>query len=211
MISCTLCKSAEAVFFTADHQRDYYRCVNCVLTFVGPDFHPAPEKEKERYRQHQNTIEDKGYATFLQQAINPCLPFLKKEMRILDYGCGPEPALQILLQKHGLDCQVYDPFFYPEFPSGKFNFIFSTEVFEHFFYPHKEVGKIFGLLAPGGYLCIMTEFSPSSEEDFKKWHYIRDFTHVSFYNSETFDFFQNQFGLQKVFSDEKRLILFKKK
>lgn len=156
---------------------------------------PDPATEEERYRAHQNGPQDSGYVRFLQQAINPALPFLSSGMRGLDYGCGPTPTLGGLLKAHGLHCENYDPYFYPAAPAKPFDFIFATEVVEHFFYPAEALQKISGLLLPGGILTIMTE-PWISLDGFADWHYAKDITHTCFYHAKTMDYICTRYGFE---------------
>jgi SAM-dependent methyltransferase len=204
---CPLCASKQQEFLIPAFNRTFKKCSECKLIFADASFLPDEKKEKERYLKHENTLNNPGYFKFLESIIEPSLPYLKKGSRILDYGCGPYPALAELLEKEGFECDKYDPFFFPEEPKGNFDFIFSTETFEHFFNPKKELGKIAGLLNTGGFLAVMTEFYPRDLNVFCQWHYLRDFTHVSFYNLEVFHKIALMFGLEIVHTDNKRILL----
>ena len=85
-----------------------------------PESRISPEKQKERYLKHNNTLQNKGYVDILRSFIEPVLDFCKKLgcsvgagsckdegdncetelMRILDYGSGPEPVLVELLEAY---------------------------------------------------------------------------------------------------------------
>lgn len=127
----------------------------------------------------------------------------------LDYGCGPEPSLSILLERDGIQCENYDPFFYPVLPQKKYDFVFSTETAEHFFHLRQELLKIRKLLKPGGVFTMMTEVW-QDEYDFSEWYYAKDFTHVSFYHMNTIDSICNLFGFELLFSDGKRVFCLRK-
>ncbi|MBX2946065.1 MAG: class I SAM-dependent methyltransferase [Cyclobacteriaceae bacterium] len=169
--------------------------------------YPTETEERERYRFHNNTIENHGYVTFLYQAITPALPYLKGQQHGLDYGCGPEPVLSKLLeQNHSLYCKNYDPLFFRELPSGKFDFIFSTECFEHFHNPAKEIVHIKKLLEPGGVLVVMTALW-NETLNLSTWHYLRDITHVCVFHSTTFDYVCQQFGFVQLYNDSRRVVI----
>jgi len=170
---------------------------------------PDWESEKEHYQTHQNGPEHPGYVQFLNQAITPALPFLKKDMRGIDYGCGPGPTLSILLEKEGLHCENYDPFFFPTIPSQPVDFIFSTETVEHFFYPGRELAKIRDLLKPGGILTMMTE-TWQNRDEFQSWYYAKDFTHVSFYHAKTIDMICAKFGFILLTRENPRVCVMRK-
>jgi len=61
-----------------------------------------------------------------------------------------------MLIDKGYLCEDCDPLFFENPLNKKYDYIFSTEVFEHFFEPQKEIKKIYDLLRPGGYLVVMT-------------------------------------------------------
>ena len=195
--ACPLCSSlAEKSHLGGPQGRGYLLCPDCKLIFMESAFLPTRAAEEERYKAHQNGPQDAGYVAFLNQAINPALPYLNNTMHGLDYGCGPNPTLSGLLLSHGLQCENYDPIFFPAFPDHCFDFIFATEVAEHFFHPAEELNRISKLLLPGGILTLMTEHW-SSLEGFAEWYYAKDMTHVCFYHSKTIEYICSQYGFNK--------------
>ncbi|MCH8558759.1 MAG: class I SAM-dependent methyltransferase [Balneolia bacterium] len=189
--------------------RVYSKCPECTLIFVRQEDLPAADEEKSRYLEHNNGIEYPGYVKFLNQAIQPALPFLKPGGRGLDFGCGPVPTLNILMEREGFTCENYDPFFVPDKPDGPYDFIFSTESFEHFFDPAKEIEYVSSLLKPGGLLTIMTVFW-KSESDLIIHYYFRDPSHVVFYHTDTIEWIAKNYGYDVVYSDEKRVVILRK-
>ncbi len=209
-LSCPLCISDNINFFEKKvHTRRYHHCLDCDLIFIGKSDFPDVNSEKERYLLHNNSCNHEGYVRFLTQAIDLSLVFTTKDMKMLDYGCGPNPVLSEILVSHGFHCDVYDPFFFPEWPNMKYEFIFATECFEHFFDPKTEIIKICGLLHKKGYLVVMTDFWKDVEQ-FSSWYYVRDFTHVSFYHEHTMKFIEKYYGLSIIYTDKQRLIIFRK-
>jgi SAM-dependent methyltransferase len=207
---CRLCLSNnESVIICGADSREYFLCKNCNLINAHHDYFPAKEVEKERYLTHQNGIEHPGYVEFLSRAINPALRFININMKGLDYGCGYAPTLSKLLGRKGISCDDYDPFFVKKKFNEKFDFIFSTEVFEHFFHPRKEIAKIDELLKPDGLLIVMTE-RWSSIKQFESWYYTKDPTHISFYHSLTFDYICSNFKYKKLYDDNSRIIILRK-
>ncbi len=209
-IHCPLCGSRDiSKSLTSAIDLGYSLCARCKLIFAERSELPAPDVEKERYLTHQNGIQYPGYVKFLNQAIEPTLQFLKPGMRGLDYGCGHTPTLSILLNQKGLDCDDYDPFFYPDLPRGPFDFIFVTEAAEHFFQPRKEFEQIKNLLHPGGILTIMTLFW-SEEQPFSDWYYPKDYTHVTFFHLQTIQVVCKLFGFAHLYTDNERVVILKK-
>lgn len=208
--ACPLCKTpAPFTHIEGPKGRGYLLCQNCQLIFMERKFLPDPAAEKERYKAHENGPQDAGYVRFLNQAITPALPYLNANMRGLDFGCGPAPTLIGLLFAHGLQCENYDPYFFPDLPEGCFDFIFSTEVVEHFYQPDEELQRLNELLKPGGILTIMTEPWVSLEE-FSEWHYAKDITHVSFYHAQTITYICARFGFEILNNASPRVTVLRK-
>lgn len=207
---CPLCfKSNSANQIKGADDRIYYRCENCFLIFVDTHFLPSADKELKRYNLHQNTIDDKLYVDFLNQAIHPSLNFIHSSHHGLDYGCGKNAVLSQLLLAHGIGCDNYDVFYYPKLPDKLYDFIFCTETAEHFFSPEKEFFNMTSRLYKNGFLILMTEFWKNLD-DFKNWYYTRDFTHVCFYHQHTIDYLAQKFNLKIRFNDAKRVVIFSK-
>jgi hypothetical protein len=158
---------------------------------------PDPLTEKTRYEAHQNSALNEGYVRFLNLAITPTLPYLHADMQGLDYGCGPAPTLSTLLGTHGLACENYDPYFFPNLPEKRYGFIFATEVIEHFFHPASEFIRLKALLKPEGILTLMTEQWHDLEK-FSAWHYAKDITHVCFYHANTIAYLCEHFGFTRL-------------
>ncbi len=190
--------------------RRYHICPECRLLFVHPGDHPEANEEKERYLLHNNGIQYPGYVRFLKQAIDPTLPYLAPKSRGLDYGCGPVPTLSLLMQSKGHTCLDYDPFFFPKLPTGPFDYLFATEAAEHFFYPGAEFTRIGSLLKPGGILTLMTVFWHHTDDLLQNF-YFRDPSHVVFYHPDTLDRIQHLYGFSRLYCDNKRVVILKKK
>ena len=86
---CPLCGASEAGLYLHADGRDYAHCPVCRLIFVPPEFWPAPDQEKARYEQHQNSGSDEGYVAFLKQLSDPLAGMLREGARGLDFGAGP--------------------------------------------------------------------------------------------------------------------------
>ena len=187
---CSLCRSDKTELWPAEG-RNYCSCRNCGFIQVLPEFIPEPEKEKERYLHHNNTLENKGYVKYLENFIASAVsPFVKPERRILDFGCGPVPVLAALLKDKGYKAVPFDPYFYPdeEWKKETFGFVIAVEVFEHLADPLSAVKEIFRVLENGGILAVRTMLHSGEYSSFSSWWYIKDFTHITFYNKKTFDF-----------------------
>jgi hypothetical protein len=209
--SCPLCGAPGPFETVVDvRKRRHRRCGRCQLIFVEDRFLPSAVAERERYAKHQYGLDDAGYVAFLRQAIDPALPWLTPSMRGLDFGCGHSPTLCRLLEKAGLRCENYDPFFYPDLPPGPFDFLFATEVVEHFFHPAADWARMASLLKPGGLLVVMT--APwEDQESFRTWGYASDETHVVFYHRKTLEWLFAAFGLEELDQSNPRVSILKKR
>jgi SAM-dependent methyltransferase len=210
--SCPLCGTKQTnELVQGPDERHYYLCGCCQLIVAAPGSFLSIPEEEAVYLQHENSIQNEGYVTFLKRAIQPALPWLQTGMHGLDYGCGPGPTLATLMQQAGMPCDNWDPIFFPELDSTKtYDYIFATECFEHFYHPAQELDKLLSLLKKGGILTVMTQLRPEAAL-FKNWYYPRDPTHVSFYAPHTFTWICEAYALEKLYSDGKRVLVFRKK
>ncbi|MFW6415217.1 MAG: class I SAM-dependent methyltransferase [Thermodesulfobacteriota bacterium] len=192
---CPVCMQSEVYLFHTEKGRDYWRCPVCRATCLDPSQYPSMREEYQRYCEHDNDPEDPGYRKFLGKLADPLLQKLTTGSKGLDYGCGPGPALAMMLQECGHSMSVYDPFFYPDKSvlQQEYDFVTCTEVVEHFHRPYSEFLFLDGLLRAGGWLAVMTSFL-TLDERFGQWSYRRDPTHVVFYKQETFRVLANILG-----------------
>lgn len=209
--ACPLCGAPGPFAPLVDVRKRRHRlCGRCKLIFAEDSFLPSPEAERARYVRHRCGLEDSRYVSFLRQAIDPALPLLKPPLRGLDYGCGHDPTLCLLLEQAGLRCENYDPFFFPAPPAGPFDFLFATEVVEHFFHPAADWARMAGLLKPGGLLVAMT--APWEEvESFRTWGYASDGTHVCFYHRQTLEWICAAFGFEELDRSNPRVSVLQKR
>lgn len=166
---------------------NYWRCQQCMATFLDPSQLPHRSVEHAQYRLHRNEVSDVQYRKFLGRVALPLLERLPAGLSGLDYGCGPGPALAAMLIEAGHRMAVYDPLFFndPKLLDNPYDFITCTEVVEHFHHAFDEFAQFDRLLKPGGWLAVMTMFQ-TDDAAFAGWHYRRDPTHVVFYREMTF-------------------------
>ena len=176
-------------------ERDYWRCRRCEATFLEPSQRLDPETEKAEYDQHDNDVSDPGYRRFLARLADELVPRLGPGDRVLDFGCGPGPALVAMLREAGLAAWGYDPFYAPDegLLEGPCEAITCTEVVEHLHDPAGTFRLLDELLAPGGWLGVMTCFQ-TDDTRFANWHYRRDPTHVVFYREATLRWVAGKLG-----------------
>lgn len=207
---CPLCYG-DACFFLSEDQREYWRCPNCRLIFVPPDFFLPRQEEIERYLQHENSLENEGYVKMFREKIDIVKAVCPKIRKVLDYGCGYEPVLKTLLSREGYLVDGYDLNFFPQcdFQPG-YDLIISVETFEHFKEPGKEIDKLVSLLSASRYIAVMTRFYPGEKKlvsEFKNWYYKRDPSHIAFYSPETFSWIAEAKGFKIVFNNEKDFVI----
>lgn len=209
--SCPLCSRQGAGFFHEDRTRVYLRCRHCLLVFVPDRYRLSKQEEKALYDMHENDSLDAGYRKFLSRLCTPLRSRLKPGQTGLDFGCGPGPALPVMLEEQGLSVARYDPFYFndPSLLEGKYDFICATEVVEHLRDPEKEFRMLFDMLGPGGWLGLMTKMVTSNQA-FSNWHYIRDPTHICFYSPGVFDFIARQFNAELEIIGSDVILLMKK-
>jgi len=192
---CPLCEGVACHHFLTVEGREYWRCEDCLATFLHPAQLPSREAELARYRLHRNDRGDAGYRRFLGRLASPLLERLPLTQRGLDYGCGPEPVLAMMLREAGHDVALFDPLFQTDGDvlARTYDFIACSEVAEHFHHPADEFERLDALLAPGGWLALMTAFL-TDDAAFARWHYRSDPTHVLFYREETLRFLARRRG-----------------
>ena len=192
-MKCIVCKSKSTETFKTRDNKEYWSCNNCSAKFLDQKHYISATEEKERYLEHNNRVDDKNYRDFLSRLSMPLREKLSPKCKGLDFGCGHGPALADMLRSDGFDVDLYDPFFFPNkgIFSKQYDFITSSETVEHFFDPFKEFDTLNNLLAPKGWLAIMTSFLTTGDA-FEDWYYRRDPTHVVFYSERTFEIIASQ-------------------
>jgi hypothetical protein len=191
----------------------YYHCPDCDLIFISEKCFVNCEYELHRYKQHNNSIENRGYVDFLAGFLKAAeIDKMGKVENALDFGCGPEPVLQVLLNDMGIHTDIYDPYFFPVkiYIDKQYNLITSTEVFEHLKNPLETLTLLESLLAENGVLAVKTLFHTTCD-DFKSWWYRRDSTHICFYSPRTFAWIEDRFNLKIKKMDNSSICVFQKR
>lgn len=192
---CSVCTGGPLEEFARVGHRLYRRCPQCQATLMDPDGWLSEPEEVEVYRLHDNAVDDPGYRRFLDKLASPLLGRLSPRQRGLDFGCGPGPALAVMLEEQGHRVTRYDPAFHPDESvfRRQWDFITCTEVVEHLRNPLAVFRSLDSMLKPGGLLGVMTCFQ-TDDRRFAHWHYRRDPTHIVFYREETFHWLASHFG-----------------
>jgi SAM-dependent methyltransferase len=195
VVVCPLCGARDGRAYVSAGGRDYLSCAACALVWLTPEQRPDRAAELGEYLLHENDPGDAGYRKHLSKLTDRVLPLLKRGARGLDFGCGPGPAISVMLGEQGMVVADYDPFFADDREAllRWYDFVCSTEVVEHFHNPRGSFDLLAQLLKPGGVLGIMTRLR-TPDIDFARWHYIAERSHVAFYAPETMQWIGYHYG-----------------
>ncbi len=212
MRNCPLCSSKVSPdhILYGNSGASFRKCPHCALIFRSQQDLPSPETERSRYLSHRNSPSDEGYVRFLLRPFEWAKTRIDLDEPFLDYGCGYAPVFVNLMREGGFTCHGYDPLFFPDgIEKTSYPTVFCIETVEHFHNTYAEWERLIGLVAPGGYLVVMTDFWRDLKA-FTNWYYQNDPTHTSFYHPKTMDFLADLLGCTLTHSDGKRLAIFKK-
>lgn len=174
------------------------------ILFLDKESKLSEDEEKSRYLKHQNDTPD--YQNYMNDLFNSFIkPYIIKGPT-LDFGCGPKQMFKDLI--NGLS--AYDKFFFKDESifNQMYDNILMIEVIEHLSDPLKELEKLIKMLSVGGRLFIKTLFY--NLDSLSSWWYLRDKTHVSFFNLESFKYISDIFNLKIIYTDNKREIILEK-
>jgi len=191
----------------------YFHCLACEFIFKSIEHYQDFSSQKERYNLHQNNEDSEGYRVYFQRFLDFTLPSLVDVKTALDFGCGRTSLLASMLEKNGISCDYYDPIYHPSHldENKKYSLIVSTEVFEHLHKPIEVFAYLIDKLEEGGYLAIQTEFHPNNIEDFKKWYYHKDPTHIVFFTKKSFQILASLNVATLLIDNGKNMVLIQKK
>ena len=209
-ITCRLCGSTNLEMIPLD--KAYHHCRACDFIFMDECDLLEKNEERQRYLQHNNTIDNVGYVRMFQTFIDNALqPDYSSSNRILDYGSGPNPVFAQIMRMQGKIVDIYDPFFSPstEFLHRQYEMITLTEVIEHIQHPIENLKPLKNCLNPNGLLAIMTRIHPGVD-NFEKWWYRNDNTHISFYSLKTAQVLATLLGMRFTKTDGERFFCLQK-
>ena len=211
--SCKICSSETREI----HQQTfgvYHVCDHCGFISKDKCDQISEQDQLTIYNSHQNSIDDPVYVEYFDRFLNESVfPYMGNEKKGLDFGSGPSPVLaQLLSDTYGYDMDIYDLFYSPQksYLNKTYDLITVTEVVEHLENPLDYFALFREHLNENGVLAIMTHFHNNNDEDFLHWHYIRDRSHISFYNYRTFEVIAEKLHLKILTTDHKKFITFEK-
>jgi SAM-dependent methyltransferase len=214
MKKCKICSSFATAITDTKTKKIYHKCLRCSYIFLDEAFYVDEVKEKKHYDKHHNSFESSGYVKMFEDLIEAFVtPHIDSIESALDFGCGEGEVLPILLERSRIECDRYDIFYFPQkiYEDKKYDLILSTEVFEHLQNPLEVLKELLLHTREGGYLLLMSAFHPNNDEEFFKWWYIRDITHIGFFNIATFEYIANELNLEIIKHNFKNIILFQKR
>lgn len=212
-MKCRICGRTTRNIYDEKFNNTYRYCQHCEFIGIETKDLISFEEERNEYDRHENSIENEGYVAMFKRFLdNAVLPFVQ-EGRGFDFGSGPEPVLtQVIERDYQFKMDHYDLHYQPNkvYESKVYDLIVSTEVAEHLHDPLTIMEILASHLKPGGILALMTLFHWNDEDDFLKWWYRRDVTHIGFFTPKTFEVIGQQLGLEVIYTDDKRYITLKK-
>jgi hypothetical protein len=196
--SCKICNAITRPLKDNTTGKIYHVCDACEFISLDQKFILSTADEKRRYEFHNNTFDNAGYVAmferFIAEVIEPHCSFVTSA---LDFGCGTTPVLAVLMKRTITRVDHYDPYFYPDesFRNNRYDLITTTEVIEHLSDPMGTFTMLRDLLNHGGGLAVMTKFHPCNDDEFLKWWYRIDDTHIAFYTKRTIGSIAGRIGL----------------
>ena len=210
-MNCLICSNKTEEFLDEKLNIRYFECKKCNFMMKSKDSFMDFNKQKKRYDLHQNSEDNLEYREYFNRFIDFILPSIEKPKSALDFGCGATSLLSKILEEKNINCNFYDPIYYPDNLYDKsYDLIVSIEVFEHLHNPRETFKTLVDKLNPDGYLAIQTAFHPEDREKFLKWHYKLDPTHIIFFSPKTFKILAKEFELEVIKYDKKQMILMRK-
>lgn len=213
MNKCKICNTLSEILEDKKTNKIYHKCSTCRYISLDDKFYIDETHEKSHYDKHHNNLESLGYVKMFEDLVFDFVKPLHVDIKIaLDFGCGEGEVLPIVLERNGISCDRYDLFYFPKkvYEDKKYNLICSTEVFEHLENPLEIFKKLLLHIEPNGYLLLMSAFHPNDDDKFLKWWYIRDITHIGFFNLDTFEYLAKKLNLRIVKHNSKNTIMFQK-
>jgi len=210
-MKCKICEKNTTILNDIELKKNFYHCKHCELIFLDEQFYVSIENEKKQYNQHNNSLENEGYVKMFEEYLD----FTLENQNIktaLDFGSGPTPVLTELLKRRDLHVDYYDKFYQPQkvYENKSYDLITSTEVFEHLKDPQETLHMLSKHLNTNGIISLMTLFHTNKKEDFFKWWYRRDPTHITFFTSKTISIMAKKCGLEVLKTDNRRIIVLQK-
>lgn len=206
---CKLCNNPVIKIDDARNSWEFFHCKKCEFIFKNDSDFVNSEDELKQYNNHNNTMDSPGYVEMFERFIADTFEEYKEEIKdVLEFGSGPGPVLSELLKQKGFNVDIYDKYFSPQkvYKGKQYDLITSTEVIEHIEDPIA-IFEFFRASKEWGYLALMTQFHTNDAQDFQKWWYKNDPTHICFFRPKTFEVLAQKNGFKVLKHDSKKSIL----
>ena len=203
---CKICNNPTEIIII--DKITYHMCSHCKFLSKTDEFIPDHDKEYNRYLKHDNN-DNEDYINYQKKFFHDINNYLGEN--VLDFGCGNNHILANIIRNNGYICDYYDLYFYPDsnYKKTSYDAIILEEVIEHLKDPLNTLKDLVCYLNSGGNLIIKTMFIPNDIMQ-KKWWYLRDTTHISFFDLETFSYLSKLLSLQIIYCNDKDLIILQK-
>lgn len=216
---CPLCSSPKTSLYLKAQDTEkissywyrFYRCAHCDLVFLSPFL---KKKEISRFYQREYFGGSK-FLEFFQRERRLKIERLKKQGRILDFGCG-EGVFLNLMRKHGWRVSGFDasvqaaslarqrfglevatpPLTKNSFPARSFEVIALWHTLEHIPKPLPLLKILGSFLADNGFLVISVPNITSLEARIggDRWFHLDPPRHCCHYNPKSLDFLLKKAG-----------------
>lgn len=215
MNRCKICKGETESFVQDIFKVTYHSCPSCEFIFKDEDDLVTEEAEHEIYETHENSIVNDGYVAYLKRFLDHAvIPFYNEHKQALDFGSGPTPVLSMVMERdYGFRVDIYDLFYAPlkSYEGKTYDVVTSVEVVEHLLNPLTQFETMKSVMKKDGILAIQTQFHPRDVDEFRKWYYMRDRTHIAFYTRKTMEKIGEILELDLIYCDDVRYAAFKRK
>lgn len=171
-----------------------YQCPQCDLIFGDLKFLALPQTEIQK--DYMDT-----YSYYKEETTNEYFidlfkgnPYIVKNQKILDYGCGFTLKYHDILNKQGYDIEKFDKYIKDKDMIEPFeeyyDILFSHNLIEHVIHPIDDVKEMIKYVKPGGLLIIS---SPC-------WDYCCEHTHFHtfFFIGKSFSIVSAKVKIQEI-------------
>ena len=194
-MNCLVCYSQNLKMIQLEVKGSFWGCLDCEYVFKDAKQRLILKDETQRYREHNNDLNDSRYLEYLLKTFNKISTYLSGDEKVIDYGCGPTKGLEKALEKTGYDVTSFDPIFFPKNLDKKVqaDVIFCSEAIEHSYEPIKVFDHWEALISGKGWVTLRTAFHPGLDH-LKGWWYLNDPTHVGFFSEATWKWIAEKYS-----------------